>query len=429
MTKILVFPCGSEIGLEIHNALKHAKGIELVGGSSVPDHGRFVYRNYEPINAYVGDDNFIDEIRRVVAQREIDFIYPAIDVLIEALAGLGPDVLEGAVVVGSNAATNLITRYKSKTYAALSKFDFTPRMYTLDTVTPSDFPVFLKPDGGFGSKGVAVAVDPEDLERRLAADPGLIAVELLPGREFTVDCFTDRHGRLLFIGPRVRNRIKSGIAVASTTVELTGEIGGIAKNINETIELRGQWFFQVKEAADGILKLLEIGPRVSGTMNLYRNRGVNFPLLTIADRLGIDVEILDNGFEATVDRALINRHTLDFEYSAVYVDFDDTIVVDNQVNVTVLSYLYQAKKMGKEIVLITRHADDLGRSLERYAISPRLFDRVVHITDGSPKSGHVDRADAVFIDDSYRERIDVRRNVGAKVFDVDGVESLLDWRN
>ena len=38
------------------------------------------------------------------------------------------------------------------------------------------------------------------------------------------------------------------------------------------------------------------------------------------------------------------------------------------------------------------------------------------------------RLDAVFIDDSYRERVDVMRNVGAKVFDVDGVESLLDWR-
>ena len=310
----------------------------------------------------------------------------------------------------------------------LSGFDFTPSLYTLDTVKPADFPVFLKPDGGFGSRGVAVAVDADDLERRLAADPELIAVEMLPGHEFTVDCFTDRHGRLLFIGPRVRSRIRSGIAVSSTTVELTDEIRGIAESINETIEMRGQWFFQVKEAADDKLKLLEIGPRVSGTMNLYRNRGVNFPLLTITDRLGIDVEILDNGFEATVDRALINRHSLDFEYGVVYVDFDDTIVVNDQVNGVLLTYLYQAKTAGKEIVLLTRHADDLDKSLERYAISPLLFDRVVHITDGSPKSRHVERADAVFIDDSYRERVDVMRNAGAKVFDVDGVESLLDWR-
>lgn len=428
MTNILVFPCGSEIGLEIHNALKYAKGIELVGASSLPDHGQFVYRNYDEIDAFVTDANFLDEIRRVVATWRIDFLYPAMDLVIEALAGLGPDELGGAEVLGSCAETNLITRYKSRTYAALSAFDFIPRIYTPDTVTSTDFPVFLKPDGGYGSRGIAVAVDAEDLARRLAADPELIAVEMLPGREFTVDCFTDRHGRLLFIGPRLRGRIKSGISVSSTTVQPTGEIRRIAESINETIEMRGQWFFQVKEALDGTLKLLEVGPRVAGAMNLYRSRGVNFPLLTVTDRLGIDIEILDNGFEATVDRALVNRHRLDFEYGAVYVDFDDTLVVNDEVNVTVLAYLYQARAAGKEIILLTRHADDLDRTLERFAIARHLFDRVVHVTDGSPKSRYVERADAVFIDDSYRERVDVMSSVGAKVFDVDGVESLLDWR-
>ena len=40
---ILVFPCGSEIGLEINNALKWSTHIELFGASSVDDHGKYVY--------------------------------------------------------------------------------------------------------------------------------------------------------------------------------------------------------------------------------------------------------------------------------------------------------------------------------------------------------------------------------------------------
>lgn len=46
MINVLVFPCGSEIGLEVHNALKYDKHINLVGLSSVSSHGRVVYKNY-----------------------------------------------------------------------------------------------------------------------------------------------------------------------------------------------------------------------------------------------------------------------------------------------------------------------------------------------------------------------------------------------
>lgn len=428
MINILVFPCGSEIGLEIHSALKYAKGVHLIGVSSTPDHGQFVYEDYVQIDARVGSPELIDELRLIVAERDVDFIYPAFDTVIEALAGVGPDKLGGAEVIGSSEATNLDTRYKSRTYAALDGHDFVPRTFTLDTVDDSDFPVFLKPDGGYGSRGVAVATDREDMARRLADDPELIAVELLPGREYTVDCFTDRHGQLRFVGPRIRNRIKSGIAVSSDTVALTEELTEIATTINQTFELRGQWFFQVKEDARGTLKLMEIGPRVAGTMNLYRNRGVNLPLLTVLDRAGMDVSVLDNEFGATVDRALVSRHRLDLEYQSVYVDFDDTVIVNDRVNVTVLAFLYQARHRGKEIVLLTRHAKDIHASLDEYAISPLLFTRIVHITDGSPKGEYVESADAVFIDDAFSERAEVKARTGAHVFDVDAVESLLDWR-
>ena len=43
---ILVFPCGSEIALELYRALVHSKHFNLIGASSVDDHGRFVYHNY-----------------------------------------------------------------------------------------------------------------------------------------------------------------------------------------------------------------------------------------------------------------------------------------------------------------------------------------------------------------------------------------------
>ena len=46
MKNVLVFPCGSEIGLEVNRALANSTHFKLYGGNSVDDHGKFVYKNY-----------------------------------------------------------------------------------------------------------------------------------------------------------------------------------------------------------------------------------------------------------------------------------------------------------------------------------------------------------------------------------------------
>ena len=46
MKNILVFPCGSEIALEIYKSLEFSTHFTLFGASSVKDHGEFIYKNY-----------------------------------------------------------------------------------------------------------------------------------------------------------------------------------------------------------------------------------------------------------------------------------------------------------------------------------------------------------------------------------------------
>jgi len=39
-----------------------------------------------------------------------------------------------------------------------------------------------------------------------------------------------------------------------------------------------------------------------------------------------------------------------------------------------------------------------------------------------------DRVNAIFIDNSYKERREVKKKHGMPVFDVDAIQSLIDWR-
>ena len=77
--KVLVFPCGSEIGLEISAALRYSKFVELFGVSSVADHGEFAYRRYREVNAHVDSPDFIDQLNTLIAEWGIDIVMPDLE--------------------------------------------------------------------------------------------------------------------------------------------------------------------------------------------------------------------------------------------------------------------------------------------------------------------------------------------------------------
>lgn len=425
--KVLVFPCGSEAGLEIHAALKFEKNIELYGASSVDDHGRFVYRNYIGDLPFISDINFIDDFNKVIQDHGIDWVFPAYDDVLLHLS-MHRNTLAAPLLTSSPEVVHT-ARSKRRTYEYLAGCDFVPEMFdTIDAV--SNYPVFLKPDIGQGSQGIFLAKDRASAESCVALDPSLLICEYLPGEEFTVDCFTNCHGETLFCGARKRARVKSGISVATFPVNLDNEVGPICDAIMERLPFRGAWFFQVKRSKNGQLKLLEVAPRIAGSMGGFRNWGINFPALTVYDFAGHDVKVLHNPHSFIMDRSLTSRYSLSIDYERVYIDFDDTITnAGGMVNPLVMLFLYQSKADGKSIVLITRHAGDVFQSMGKLNIASSLFDQVIHLRNNEPKSSFIENGErAIFIDDSFREREEVLANRSIPVFAVDAIEALVDWR-
>ena len=423
--RILVFPCGTEIGLEIHQALCWSKHIELIGASSVDsNHGKFVYRHYIGGVPFIDEPRFLDSFRSLIAREKIDLIFPAHDSVNLGLARVREKL--SSTLIGSPLATIETCRVKSKTYALFEETIRVPKMYGRASDIDR-FPVFLKPDVGEASRGVHLARSLREVEFYLASNPGLLILEYLPGKEYTVDCFTDRKGHLHFVGARERVRIQNGISVNSKAVD-SEDCRDIARAISARLTLRGAWFFQVKEGVDGGLGLLEIGPRVAGTMSLYRAMGVNFPLLTIYDALGRDVVVMVNTHEnLEVDRALASRFCIDFAFRHVYVDLDDTIIVGDEVNAILIAFLYQSFGRGITLHLLTKHRDNIWQTLDRHRLRG-LFDSVTVLDEGSSKPQYIAESDAIYIDDSFSERIAVRSQCGIPVFDVDAIPYLIDWR-
>lgn len=423
---VLVFPAGTEIGMEIHSALKYSRFVKLFGGTSVPCHAELLFENCIEGFPFIDDEGFIDYLNSVIDEYNIDYIYPAHDSALMTMT-----LEQGNIhcpVVTSPLETVEICRSKNRSYDFLAGSFYLPRYFGgIEQV--DGYPVFIKPTVGQGAQGARLISDRAHLAEALSDGVEYAICEYLPGDEFTVDCFTDRHGRLLTVSPRSRDRIRAGIAVRSRLLPCDESVRAIAEDINSKLRFNGAWFFQLKENSKGEYRLMEIAPRIAGTMGLSRSRGVNFPLLTLYNMWGFDVSLVSNGNEAMLDRAFISRYVTDICYDSVYVDFDDTLVVRGKVNAQLMMFLYQAKNKGKRLHLLTKHPDcPIGEELQRFGIAESLFDGILHIGQDESKSDYITDSAPIFIDDSFSERRRVREALGIPVFDLDMIDSLLDWR-
>ncbi len=421
---VLVFPAGSEIGLEIYNSLKYNLHVELFGASGKPDHAKYIYDedHYTESDLYITEPDFIDKFNDVLTNFKIDFIFPTHDSIVLFLAK-HQDKLK-ATVLTSSFETTLIAREKRITYKYFKDFDFCPEVYDFP-FTDIVYPVFLKPNIGQGAKGTFLINNEGELLSKIKSEDDLLVCEYLPGKELSVDCFTDKSGELLFVGPRVRERIQIGISFNTLTIPLSEEVKSIAEKLNQKIKFRGAWFFQVKEDRKGKFKLMEFAARQSSTMALYRQLGVNFALLSIFDALGKDVKIIKNNFQVQLDRCLYNRYKTDLDYNCVYIDFDDTIIVDNKVNHTAMRFLYQCRNDNVKICLLTKHRYDLNETLKKYCIAQNLFDEIILIEMEHEKDKYINMDKSIFIDNYFQDREIVSTKKGIPVFDVDAIECLL----
>ena len=425
-TNVLIFPAGEINSIELHDALSANVNIEVFGASSVDRHGPYVFKHYKTGLPFIADAAFIDSFNQVLDEWKIDFVFPTHDTVAMFLAE-NRDRIHAKIIVAS-IETAKICRDKQETYKLFEKYDFCPKLYK----TIENYPCFIKPRSGQGSVGAKKIVAESDIPEGINIDDYVIT-EYLPGEELTVDCLTDSNGKLCAVLPRVRTRLMAGVSVAGHAIAATDEIKTIAETINRSMSFLGLWYFQLKQDADGKYKLLEVSVRCAGTMCLSRARGVNLPLLSVYVAQGKNVSVFENPYNITMDRTLIARYQIDYEYDTVYMDYDDTLVQKQEVCLPAIRFVYQCKNKGKKIILITRHEQDYDNTilddLKNHYITETVFDEIVNVENGKEKTEYINPERAIFIDNAFSERKKVYDKFAIPVFDVDGLEVITDCRS
>ena len=117
--------------------------------------------------------------------------------------------------------------------------------------------------------------------------PELLISEYLPGEEYSIDCIA-RHGHPVLIVPRLRKKMINGISVEGEFIK-EEVIISYCEQIITALSLHGNIGIQVKKSSTGQFLILEINPRVQGTISAALGAGVNLPVLAVKQELNLPI--------------------------------------------------------------------------------------------------------------------------------------------
>jgi carbamoyl-phosphate synthase large subunit len=281
--------------------------------------GRFLVEDFEIIPK-AGDPVFAGRVIALCREKNIHVVMPLVTKeLIPLSQHIKEFELAGARLIVSPAASLEIANDKSKLYQFLQwrgmnipDFRVVENIEQFETaVTELGYPhktICFKPSVSNGSRGFRIINDKvdehhllfnekpsstfiryDDAVRILSSKsfPELLLSEYLPGEEYSVDCLAKR-GEAVLVIPRLRKKMINGISVAGEFIKEESIIRYCTQIIHE-LQLHGNIGIQVKKSGAGQFLLLEINPRVQGTISAGLGAGINLPLLAIKQEMGLTI--------------------------------------------------------------------------------------------------------------------------------------------
>lgn len=316
---------GAPGGPSIIQCLQAEKRFHLhVGDANATATGRFLNDTFVQLPK-ASDPHFISFVLDYCLKNGINVVFPLVTMELfkfsEAI-----DVFEknNIKVIVSEKTSLDIANNKSRLYEHLTAHQILTPQYRV--VSKGNFDQFLqvcqdlgypkksiavKPSVSNGSRGVRIVdnsvdkfdllfhhkpsslyIDFDELAKILRGSnfPELLVSEVLTGEEFTIDTIVNADGKADIILPRLRKKMLGGISTEGQFID-NQEIIDYCNQIINSLKLVGPIGIQVKRAADGRFKILEINPRIQGTSVAAMGLGINLPVWAVRQALGEVVEM------------------------------------------------------------------------------------------------------------------------------------------
>jgi len=255
-------------------------GIKIVAVDSNPLSAGFHLADSYYVVPQADDRMFMEAIYKIIDKEKIDLIMPTggFDILPLSL-NKGSLEYMGVTCFFSDYPVVKVCDSKYKFYTKIQD-RFPVPTFSLHHNVRQDYPVFVKPDSGKGSRNTYMCQSEDSVVHIMARHKNMLVCEYLPGNEYTIDVLSDLNGRAICAVPRERIETKAGIS-SKGRVQGNKEIERICMSLAEYLGLKGPSCIQMKEDKEGKLKFIEANPRMGGGTIMATLAGVNIPYLIL----------------------------------------------------------------------------------------------------------------------------------------------------
>ena len=262
-----------------------------------------------------GDDpGYADAILDICVKEHVDIVIPIMSAELVTLAKSREKFEKAGVVLSVSSLEALeVANNKLKLFEFMAENEIPcPRFCPVNCVEDVDkaieqvgVPIVFKTNEGSGSRGMRI-IDPsksrfdilfhekptsayvtlkEFKETLLEGNmPNMLAMEYLPGHEYSVDLLCE-NGNVLYSLCRRGLNVQTSI-ILDGVVEDKPEITALCNLVAQKLKLTGNIGFDVKERADGTPVIMECNPRVTAGISEFTASGVNLLYLNIKRCLG-----------------------------------------------------------------------------------------------------------------------------------------------
>jgi carbamoyl-phosphate synthase large subunit len=254
--------------------------VKIISSDTNPISAGFYLSDAHEVLPEVENQSYTTRLFEIISKHNIGILMPSSGYDIYNFSRNKGNLLDrGAVAVVSDEDVMEICRDKMETFTFLSQ-KFASPYTTVDPNKIIEFPLIAKPRFGKGSKGVVKIDNDDDLKYVQSKNDNLIFQEYLPGTEYTIDVLSDLEGEPIIAVPRIRLQTKAGIYTIGKIVK-DDSISETCKSIAKYLKIIGPCCIQMKETKDGILKVVEVNPRLGGGTIFTALAGANFPSMIL----------------------------------------------------------------------------------------------------------------------------------------------------
>ena len=291
MTKllnILVTGCGGDIGLSVGKILRDIDFIEGLYGCDISDRNaaKFVFNNFF-LGLPVGDENHLQNLKKDIEERNIDFIVPVSEheLRLFAKGNVEKSIADKLIMASQKALEIGFDKLKTAEFLKERGLPSPETQKLEDAGKLTGYPVIAKSRTGSGSSKIEIVQNEETLLLMKKTNPEFIIQEYLDGTkgEFTCGLFRSKKGEIRNI---IFKRELHGSYSGYGEVVKDKEIEMLLHSMAEELDLIGSINVQLRITSKGPT-VFEINPRFSSTVRFRDLMGFKDVEWSIQDKMGL----------------------------------------------------------------------------------------------------------------------------------------------